>query len=63
MLSREGATLDQMTLDTDEDVMFWIGRAGKCGSAILEEMSKRMKVNFDLQYSENLTRAEGDLKR
>ena len=62
-MTRDGLSLDLMTLETYEDVKFWTGRANKCGSAILEEMSKRMKIQFDIQYTESLSRLNGELKR
>lgn len=55
--------LEKMCLDTEDETVYWIGRAFKCGSAILEEMSKKLKILFDYHYTEIVYREDNDTRR
>lgn len=58
-----GFSIEKLSLESEEEVIYWLGQAKKCGSTILEELSKRMKCNFDVQYTEGLRSVNNEMKR
>ena len=59
---RESSLLDQLNLDTEQEIVYWIAKTNKNGSAILAEMSHLLKINFDIQYTEELREVDNETK-
>ena len=63
VVSKGYIPIEKMTLNTEEETYYWLGRACKDGSQILEELPKRTKKNFDYRFSEHLEKVGEEMKR
>lgn len=55
--------IEQMSLETEEDTYYWLGRACKDGAQILEELPKKTKKNFYYCFSEHLEKVGEEMKK